>query len=104
MSKIETPYDNVISELFEKRWTADLSHAPIEKKRAQLYKTLRDQSCGYWSGHSAYHLALHGGFLIDGKSNTFKKLTAIGVHFMGLMNPNWKDEVSETIKARSNAK
>ena len=87
---IKTPYDSVINNLFKSRWSANLSGAAIEKQRKQLYKTLFDQVRGYWSGHTAYHLAIDGGFLVDDKSNALKKLTAVGEDFMFKMNENWK--------------
>ncbi len=74
--------NNVIDKLFSDRWTENLANADIDEKRAQLYKTLKNQTDGYWSGHTAYHLAVEGGFLIDAKSNTHKKLTAFGELFM----------------------
>lgn len=92
--KNKTPYDNVIGRLFSQRWTENLANAPIEQQRAQLYKTLFDQCRGYWSGHTAYNLAVDGGFLIDGKSNTYKNLTECGKEFMFCCNENWKREVS----------
>lgn len=77
--------DKIISKLFAERWTENLAQAPIEEQRKQLFKTLTDQTRGYWSGHTAYHLAVEGGFLIDGKSNTDKKLTELGKIFMESM-------------------
>ena len=74
--------DKIIKKLFRERWTENLANADIKDQKAQLFKTLRDQTRGYWSGHTAYHLAVEGGFLIDAKSNTNKKLTALGEMFM----------------------
>ena len=74
--------DKIIKKLFSERWTENLANANIKEQKAQLFKTLRDQTRGYWSGHTAYHLAVEGGFLIDAKSNTNKKLTALGEMFM----------------------
>jgi hypothetical protein len=74
--------DKVIRKLFSERWTDNLANADIDAQRAQLYKTLRDQTRGYWSGHTAYHLAVDGGFLVDAKSNTNKRLTVVGQMFM----------------------
>lgn len=56
--------------------------------RKQLYKNLSDQVRGCWSGHTAYHIMIDGGFLIDDKKSTHKKLTAIGKIFMDDMEPN----------------
>lgn len=80
--------DKIIKKLFSERWTDNLANAEIEVQRRQLYKTLRDQARGYWSGHTAYHLAVDGGFLIDAKSNTNKKLTALGQMFMDSFKDN----------------
>lgn len=85
--------DKIISGLFSTRWSGDLSNSPIEDMRKQLHKTLKDQMCGYWSGHTAYHIAVDGGFLIDSKrvrlpdSNMAegKRLTEIGKAFMESM-------------------
>ena len=74
--------NKIIKKLFSERWTDNLANADIEAQRKQLFKTLRDQTCGYWSGHTAYHLATEGGFLIDAKSNSNKKLTALGQMFV----------------------
>jgi len=74
--------DKIIKKLFSERWTDNLANAGIEQQKKQLYKTLSDQTNGYWSGHTAYHLAVDGGFLIDEKSNTNKKLTELGKMFM----------------------
>jgi hypothetical protein len=86
--------NKIIKKLFQERWTKNLSEAPIEKMRAQLFKTLTDQSNGYWSGHTAYYLAVDGGFLIDqkripsdlndGKMKP-KRLTVLGEMFMAEM-------------------
>ncbi len=74
--------DKVIKKLFSERWTDNLASADITAQRAQLHKTLKDQINGYWSGHTAYHLAVDGGFLIDAKKKADKKLTSIGQMFM----------------------
>lgn len=74
--------NKIIKKLFSERWTKNLANADIDDQRAQLRKTLRDQTNGYWSGHTAYYLAVDGGFLIDAKSGTDKKLTALGELFM----------------------
>lgn len=74
--------DKLISQLFKERWSGDLYTASIDKQRLQLRKTLQHQMQGYWSGHTAYSLAVEGGFLLDAKSGTNKKLTALGKVFM----------------------
>jgi hypothetical protein len=83
---MDSVIDKIIGKLFSERWTENLALAPIEDQRKQLFKTLRDQTNGYWSGHTAYHLAVEGGFLIDGKSNTNKQLTELGKIFMESMD------------------
>ena len=77
--------NKIIKKLFSERWTDNLANADIEAQRNQLCKTLSNQVDGYWSGHTAYHLAVDGGFLIDAKSGTYKKLTALGEMFMESM-------------------
>lgn len=82
--------DSIIKKLFSSRWSSDLSHAPIEDMRKQLHKNLKDQVDGYWSGHTAYHIMVDGGFLIDSKREGIegtnkckgKKLTVLGEMFM----------------------
>lgn len=90
---MNTPYDKIISKLFKDRWTEDLANADISKQQEQLYKTLHNQYDGFWSGHTAYHLAVDGGFLIDSKSGNPKELTAVGFDFMECINPNWKESL-----------
>jgi len=77
--------NKIIQKLFSERWTKNLADAPIEDQREQLFKTLTDQAGGYWSGHTAYHLAVDGGFLIDSDSGSKKKLTTLGEMFMESM-------------------
>lgn len=77
--------DKIIKKLFSERWTKDLADAPIEQQREQLFKTLSNQTDGYWSGHTAYNLAVDGGFLIDAKSGANKTLTTLGEMFMESM-------------------
>jgi hypothetical protein len=93
LQKTEEPsnhIDMVIKSLFSSRWSGDLRNGSIEDMREQLAKTLRDQMAGYWSGHTAYHIAVDGGFLIDSKRDPIedsnmakgKRLTEIGKLFM----------------------
>ena len=84
--------DKIIQKLFTERWTDNLAKAPLEAMRQQLHKNLADQVNGYWSGHTAYHIMVDGGFLVDSKrillkSNRAKgkKLTALGQMFMDSM-------------------
>lgn len=86
--------DKIIHKLFSTRWSGDLSGASIEKMRAQLHKNLQNQVDGFWSGHTAYHIMVDGGFIIDSKrvrdGNSGrckgKKLTVLGQIFMDSMN------------------
>ncbi len=71
----------IIESLFKQRWSGDLADAPVNEMRDQLSKTLRDQTRGYWSGHTAYNLAVDGGFLVEGKKGSRKKLTSLGELF-----------------------
>ena len=77
--------DKVIFDIFNERWVGEGALKNIDTMKAQLHKTLTDQTRGYWSGHTAYHLAVDIGFLVDGDSNTKKKLTRMGAQFMNSM-------------------
>lgn len=77
--------DEVISKLFSDRWSGEAS-SNLEIAKKQLAKNLRDQLNGHWSGHTAYSIMVDGGFLIDSKPGTEKKLTAIGKILMDEMN------------------
>lgn len=70
--------DSIIETLFKSRWSGDLSSSPVSEMRDQLFKTLRDQTMGYWSGHTAYNIAVDGGFLINDKKGENKRLTSLG--------------------------
>ena len=74
--------DEYINELFEGTNFGEPTNNSVELKRAVIDKTLRDQIGGYWSGHTAYHIVIRGGFLIDSKSGCEKKLTALGYEFL----------------------
>lgn len=78
----ERVIDSIIEPLFKARWSGDLSDAPISEMREQLFKTLRDQTMGYWSGHTAYNIAVDGGFLINDKKGANKRLTRLGAMFV----------------------
>ena len=84
--------DDLILDLFVKHWYGTQSeHLELAKK--QLHKNLTDQVNGYWSGHTAYFIMTHGGFLVDSKriavpgtnKSKGKKLTALGQMFMDSM-------------------
>jgi hypothetical protein len=74
--------DEFINELFEGTNFGKSINNSAGLKRKQMVKTLMDQVAGYWSGHTAYNLAVHGGFLIDSKSGSIKQLTEFGVAFL----------------------
>lgn len=74
--------NKIIEALFKARWTSDLADAPVSEMREQLSKTLGDQTMGYWSGRTAYNIAVDGGFLVEGKKGTHKKLTSLGALFV----------------------
>lgn len=78
--------NEIINKLFRSRWTGNLNSAHIDEMREQLHKNLLDQTRGYWSGHTAYWIMIDGGFLIDAKRSTYKKLTELGKMFMMSMN------------------
>ncbi|PCJ11111.1 MAG: hypothetical protein COB04_19600 [Gammaproteobacteria bacterium] len=74
--------DEYINKLFEGTGFSDSILASTKRQREQIVKTLSNQVNGYWSGHTAYHLVVNGGFLHDDKSGADKRLTALGVAFM----------------------
>lgn len=78
----ERVIDSIIEPLYKARWSGDLSDAPVSEMRDQLFKTLRDQTMGYWSGHTAYNIAVDGGFLINDKKGANKRLTSLGAMFV----------------------
>lgn len=84
--------NEIISKLFKDRWSANLADATIEEQREQLYKNLVDQINGYWSGNTAYHILVDGGFIIDAKrirdedgQCKGKRLTELGKMFKAEM-------------------
>ena len=74
--------DDFINELFAGTNFGEPINNCVKAKRKQIAKTLRDQVAGYWSGHTAYHIVVNGGFLKDAKSGEQKELTAFGAAFM----------------------
>lgn len=74
--------DEYINELFDgTKFGATIDNSADEKRKI-LAKNLRQQIDGYWSGHTIYHIAVNGGFLIDGKKSSNKKLTLLGHLFL----------------------
>lgn len=51
----------------------------VDLQRELIKKSIRNQAEGYWSGHTVYHILVHGGFIVDGKRSTNKKITALGI-------------------------
>lgn len=76
--------DQIVHGLFSTRWSGDLRNAPIKRMREQLYKNLKDQLNGYWSGHTAYHILIDGGFIVDAPKGK-KVATKLGQMFIGEM-------------------
>jgi len=74
--------DEYINRLFEGTNFGGKINNCVKAKRRQILKTLKDQVAGYWSGHTAYHLVVDGGFLHDAKTDEEKKLTALGIAFI----------------------
>ena len=74
--------DNFINRLFDGARFGCRIDGSVEEKRKQIAKTLRDQVAGFWSGHTAYHIVIDGGFLKDAKSGEEKQLTALGEAFL----------------------
>ncbi len=84
---IPSQIDLVIHGLFTNYWTGGLRTASIDKMRAQLYKNLKDQLAGYWTGHTAYWMLVNGGFIVDAPRGK-KVLTAFGSIFKNEMETN----------------
>lgn len=77
--------DDYIKEAFLGWWSGGAQSLTLDEMKAQLHKNLKDQVNGYWSGHSAYGIMVHYGFLIDQKPGGIeskKKLTRLGEMFM----------------------
>ena len=82
--------NEIIKKMFSTRWSGSLSTGSIEDMRSQLHKDLQNQIDGFWTGHTAYHIMVDGGFLVDSKRIPIgdtnmckgKKLTALGELFM----------------------
>ena len=74
--------DKHIENLFNTYWSGDHVKSSIQNMRSQLKKNLQNQIDGYWSGSSAYKIMVEGGFLVDAKSGTKKKLTTLGELFI----------------------
>lgn len=74
--------NEIIEDIFKQNWTGKETLSSIENMRKQLYKNLKDQLNGYWSGHSAYSIMVYGGFLINKKRSEKAKLTALGERFI----------------------
>lgn len=74
--------DEYVNELFEGTNFGEVINNDVTEKRKQLHKTLTAVAKGSWSGHTAYHIVLDGGFIKDGKTGEPKELTALGNAFM----------------------
>jgi hypothetical protein len=83
--------DELVYELFSTRWSGCLATATIPEMKDQLYKSIKSQMDGYWSGNTAYWIMVDGGFLIDAKTGA-KKLTSLGQMFI---------EEMETVNCKS---
>jgi hypothetical protein len=81
--------DDYVNSLFEGANFGAKINGDVAEKRKQIAKTLRDQVNGYWSGHTAYHIVVDGGFLHDSKSGTEKKLTTLGRQFLAEHDPEF---------------
>ena len=76
--------DKIILKLFTERWVGESVLKDIGTMRAELYKNMKDQMNGYWSGHTAYHIMIDGGFIVDDKPVNMqpKKATILGQMFI----------------------
>ena len=85
--------DKIIDRLFNaKQWGIEDT---IEAKREKLNENLTYQVNGWWSGSTAYWIMTYGGFLVDGKSSTKKKLTKLGEMFIEQMGGLKHEKVNE---------
>lgn len=82
MSTNKVVSDDYINELFEGTKFGDTIDNSVIERRKLIKKTLRNQLDGYWSGHTAYGIIVHGGFLLDTKVGRPKFLTALGEAFL----------------------
>ncbi len=72
--------DEYISKLFEGTNFGVAINNSVELQRELLIKCLKDQLNGLWTDQEyAYHILVHGGFLIDGKAGSEKQATALGL-------------------------
>ena len=74
--------DEYIESLFEGTNFGEVINNSVKEQRKILKKSLGNQVKGYWSGHTIYQIMVYGGFLIDAKSSTKKRLTALGKEFI----------------------
>jgi hypothetical protein len=97
--------DDFILDLFKSNWHGRQSES-LELAKEQLHKNLTDQVNGYWSGHTAYYIMTHGGFLVDSKRKRVgnaglaegKNLTALGQMFMDSMTTKCDGKDAEKLK------
>ena len=77
-------FDELIYKLFNENWIGP-QREDLELAKETLYNGLKQQQQGYWAGSTKYYIMVHGGFLIDGKKGTNKKLTTLGQMFVKMM-------------------
>ncbi len=77
-------FDELIYKLSNENWIGP-QRADLELAKETLYDGLKQQQQGYWAGSTKYYIMVQGGFLIDGKSRTNKKLTSLGEMFVEMM-------------------
>jgi len=76
--RISIVSDDYINNLFSGSNFGEATNNCVKRKRKQIAKTLRDQVEGFWSGHTAYHIAVDGGFLVNAGKGVPKRLTPLG--------------------------
>jgi len=84
--EVSSVIDQIVVRLFSERWVGGGVTKDVASMKNQLHKNLQNQLDGYWSGHTAYHIMVDGGFLIDAKSGAEKKVTLLGQTFMADFN------------------
>lgn len=87
---VKIDLDEYIKEAFDGRWFGETVLYSLDSMKAQLYKNLKDQKEGYWSGSTAYMIMIDYGFLVDAnhENRQPKKLTRLGQIFMDEFESN----------------
>ena len=74
--------DAELEELFHNKNFGSAINGCVKAKRKQLLKNVTDKFNGFWNGHTAFHMMLDAGLVLDGKPSNQTKLTQRGINFM----------------------